>query len=560
MKKLGTLIGNTGNVTVSVAVVNSFSVRRGEFVRVKHYEREDDQELWVLGRIIGAKRENVMFDPRLGEGLAEVELVFRQPAGETNFAMMEIIGYKDPETQEVRMPRRPLDPGSPVYAVDKEFLSEFYEYIPETSIHLGNLVGYERGSNIVPVYLDIDKIVTEHLAVLAMTGSGKSYTVGRIIERMLAQANASILVFDSHGEYGAAFRGGELRFNRDEVIDMASDAEDLRTLRQSIRQLQEAGGGIHVYTPNDTRFYQKYANKCNGLALQLDQMDIDDMLEIFPDMSEAQQRVLGLALRYWIETTSSPRDTNALVSLLTERLDELTHWKQLYDSERKVLNERSASIVSLRLKRLITEAKSFYEPGRKPFNVKDVVGCLRTTNPRDHFGRIAIVDLQGVAKSSAQVIVALIMNEVLKASVDKEDPIAPVFIVIEEGHNFAPAKEAAISKNVIKKTAAEGRKFGVGIGIISQRPSKLDPDVTSQCNTIITMRIKNPDDQRFIRSSSDFFSEMDIQELPALSTGEALVSGRAILAPLVVKVGTKVLVHGGESPKVTATWKSRRVD
>ena len=71
----------------------------------------------------------------------------------------------------------------------------------------------------------------------------------------------------------------------------------------------------------------------------------------------------------------------------------------------------------------------------------------------------------------------------------------------------------------IKRIASEGRKFGVGFSIISQRPSKLDPDVTSQCNTIITMRLKNPDDQRFMAKTSDMFSKADIDELPSLSTG-----------------------------------------
>ena len=131
-----------------------------------------------------------------------------------------------------------------------------------------------------------------------------------------------------------------------------------------------------------------------------------------------------------------------------------------------------------------------------------------------------------------------------------------IFIVVEEGHTFAPAQEASISRAVIKKIAAEGRKFGVGLAIISQRPNKLDADVTSQCNTIIAMRIKNPDDQRFIAKTSDYFSEADLRELPSLSTGEALVTGRAILAPLVVKVGPKTLIHGGESPDVVKVWRS----
>ena len=71
------------------------------------------------------------------------------------------------------MPRRPLDPGSKVFGVDYAFLRQFYQLSEETSIHIGNLVGYERGPEAVPIYLDVNTLATEHLAVLAMTGSGK---------------------------------------------------------------------------------------------------------------------------------------------------------------------------------------------------------------------------------------------------------------------------------------------------------------------------------------------------------------------------------------------------
>jgi DNA helicase HerA-like ATPase len=93
--------------------------------------------------------------------------------------------------------------------------------------------------------------------------------------------------------------------------------------------------------------------------------------------------------------------------------------------------------------------------------------------------------------------------------------------------------------------------------IVSQRPSKLDADVTSQCNTLIVMRLKNPDDQNFIVKASDMLSRHDIDELPALSTGEALVSGRSIPAPLLIRVGTKALQHGGESPDVLKEWNPK---
>jgi uncharacterized protein len=145
-------------------------------------------------------------------------------------------------------------------------------------------------------------------------------------------------------------------------------------------------------------------------------------------------------------------------------------------------------------------------------------------------------------------------SSALVGASSKTDRIRPCFIVYEEAHNFAPAGEPAVSHRIIKKIAGEGRKFGVGFAVVSQRPSKLDPDVTSQCNTLIAMRLRNPDDQRFIAKTSDMVSAADLDQLPGLSTGEALICGRSIPAPLLVRIGTKALVHGGESPEVLNVW------
>ena len=101
----------------------------------------------------------------------------------------------------------------------------------------------------------------------------------------------------------------------------------------------------------------------------------------------------------------------------------------------------------------------------------------------------------------------------------------------------APARGNAINHRIIKRSPERGRKFGVGFGIVSQRPSKLDSDVTSQCNTLITMRLKNPDDQRFIAKASDMVSKTDLDELPNLSTGEALVCGALSLRHFLLRVG-----------------------
>jgi len=551
---IGKLVGNTGQANkLTVALRTSFSARRGEFVRIAHQEREADPRLDVLGRIVSLSRSNILFSQALGEGISEVEVLPQSRiSGETVYGTIELVGFKDPYTAEIRIPRRPLNPGTKVYGVDYAFLTSFYEFSEDTSIHLGNLVGYEKGDNIVPVYLDANTLVTEHLAVLAMTGSGKSYTVGRIIERLVAQLNASVVVFDPHGEYGKAFRGGKVTFNeRLDRVEDRRDREKLDEIQKQLLSLQERGGGITVYTPQIQSFSEKYAGQNRQLALQLDHFDVDEFSGVLPGLTEPQQRVLDVALRYWKENFDEPRDIQELFSVLDD-LERLKTWVTQSGSqgEASALKGGSANIAAIRLRRMINEAQSFYSAAAgEPFDVYAMVG-----DDSEQFGRLCIVDLQGLSTTARQVIVALISSELMKAAGDKQRPARPVFVVYEEGHNFAPNGEASISKNIIKRIAAEGRKFGVGFAIVSQRPSKLDSDVTSQCNTIVAMRIKNPDDQRFIQKTSDFFSAADLAELPTLSTGEALVCGRAIIAPLVVKVGTKALIHGGESPRVCERW------
>ena len=552
-KYIGKLVGNTGNPNdLKIALEDSFSAKRGEFVKIRHKESNIEPETYVLGRIVSISRNNILYNSNMGEGLSQLEILpGAQVTGETLFGTIELVGFRDSSGQ-IKIPRRALDPGEKVYGVDYDFLSSFYRFDENTSLHIGNLIGYDRGENIVPVYLDVNKLVTEHLAILAMTGSGKSYTVGRIIERLVAQMNGTVIVFDVHGQYGKAFSKGELHFNEDlDHIEDKKDKDSILRIHENLKKLQEIGGGIKVYTPQIDSFDYKYMNKNKHLALQFDRLDMDDLSSILPGLTEPQERVLDVAIRYWIaKYNNPPRDIQDLREILAGDLEELRDWEELSPAEAKALNARSAAVAAAKLGRVINEARSFYTRAiGEPSDIYDMVG-----EKGDSKGRLVIIDLQGLSDDARQIITALISSEIMRAAADKRRQTRPCFLVYEEGHNFAPAGVACISKKIIKKIASEGRKFGVGFSIISQRPSKLDPDVTSQCNTIITMRLKNPDDQRFMAKTSDMFSKADIDELPSLSTGEALICGRSIPAPLLVKVGTKALIHGGESPEVLNEW------
>ena len=551
---LGTLVGNTGDPTkVMMVMSSSFSARRGEFVRISHQERDSEPACDVLGRIASISRVNALYDAGMGSSLTELELMpGARVTGESVVGKIELIGFNDPTTGQIRIPRRPLDPGAKVQTVDYHFLSAFYEFDEQSGLHIGNLVGYDRGENIVPVYLDVNKLVTEHFAVLAMTGAGKSYTVGRIIERLVALHNGTVIVFDPHGEYGRALLGGKIQFGSHESgIDDPRDQRSLPIIQESLRRLTEAGAGIMVYTPQSPAFRHKYAGQNRELALQFDHFEMDDISQILPGLTEPQQRVLDVAIRYWrtVDATE-PRDINRLRHFLSDGLDDVRQWDELSQAEAAALNSRSAAVASMKLSRVLAEAQAFYSAAlSEPTNIYEITG-----RPSDRNGRLVVIDLQGLSDTAKQIITALISSEVLQAASSKSDPIRPCMLIYEEGHNFAPAGQAAVSHRIIRKIAGEGRKFGVGFAVISQRPSKLDPDVTSQCNTLIVMRLKNPDDQRFIARTSDMVSQADLDELPSLSTGEALIFGRSIAAPLLVKIGTKALMHGGESPDVLRVW------
>jgi len=371
---LGTLVGNTGDPTkVMMVMASSFSARRGEFVRISHQERDDEQTCDVLGRIASISRVNALYDAGMGSSLTELELMpGARVTGESIVGKIELIGFNDSTTGQIRIPRRPLDPGAKVQTVDYHFLSAFYEFDEQTGLHIGNLVGYDRGENVVPVFLDVNKLVTEHLAVLAMTGAGKSYTVGRIIERLVALHNGTVIVFDPHGEYGRAMLGGKLQFNNQQAgSDDPRDRRTIPLIQESLQRLTESGAGIVVYTPQIQSFRHKYAGKNRELALQFDHFEMDDISQILPGLTEPQQRVLDVAIRYWRSADSAePRDINRLRHFLSDGLDEVRQWDELTQAEAAALNSRSAAVASMKLSRVLSEAQAFYSAAlSEPTNI-----------------------------------------------------------------------------------------------------------------------------------------------------------------------------------------------
>jgi DNA helicase HerA-like ATPase len=179
-------------------------------------------------------------------------------------------------------------------------------------------------------------------------------------------------------------------------------------------------------------------------------------------------------------------------------------------------------------------------------------------------GQCTILQLNEIDRREQQVIVATLLRrvyqarmETVKGKLDRGDPSHlpyPVFCLLEEAHNYAPANADAVSSEVLKTILSEGRKFGVGIGLITQRPGKLDSDVLSQCMTQCIMRITNPIDQNRIAESIESVGRDLLQELPNLSKGQVVVSGASVNTPVLIKVRRRITPHGGQDLDAPAEW------
>lgn len=134
----------------------------------------------------------------------------------------------------------------------------------------------------------------------------------------------------------------------------------------------------------------------------------------------------------------------------------------------------------------------------------------------------------------------------------KRNSIPPFVVVIEESHRYCPERGqgGAISSEIIRTIASEGRKFGMGLAIVSQRPARVEKNVVSQCNTQIILKTTNPNDVKAIVASVEGLTQGAADEIQRLPIGMAIVSGLPINAPLFVEVRVRKSSHGGRAAKV----------
>lgn len=500
--------------------------RIGEFVY--YTARDGEEERRILGNITSRRLvrnlpDAFLSDPQTPPSVVSSLIGLDGEGCELYEITVETIGYFSRRLGDFVNPRIPPQPGDPVYLASSATLSEVLS--PRRagesgSAHIGSLLTREAGE--VPVVLSVKDVVSTHLAILASTGSGKSYTAGVLVEELMLPHNrAAVLIVDPHGEYDTLRSIEEDGLFRDDRDSYAPEVRIFTHDRIKVRFSTLTEADVKYLLPEGTS---------------------DKMLHFL---------------------------SQAFRQLTNTRKNELWGYHDLRDAvvEQKYEgSERSESSNASSIEGLLWRLDSRFDKPNSIFSDAEHIPLGEMFRP----GRCTVLQLSDIEQNEQQVIVATLLRRVNKARMasvrgeavpgsDSDLPY-PVFTLLEEAHRFAPAGQTVVSTNILKQILSEGRKFGVGIGLITQRPGKLDQDVLSQCMTQVIMRIVNPIDQDTVAKSVEGAGRQLLDELPALTKGQAVISGVGVNTPVMCRVRARHTRHGGETfdaPAEWARWHSR---
>ena len=505
-------------------------LKNGEYV---YYELEVPNDLTqtaqrqrVLGRIM--KRVPLQLYP--DTFLAEPEIPPDQVAALVGYDSrsndlfelhVAIMGYYDPLTGSFINPWIPPQSGKQIYLADDEMLTSILSRKKTTqhgSATIGSLL--TRAPEAVPVVLSVKDVVSTHLAIIASTGAGKSYLASVIIEELMQPYNkASVLIIDPHGEYSTL----------DQIANFP--------------QFSEPGHGRGAGYQAQVRIY-----KPEQVKVRVSSLDMGDMRHLLSEMTEKQQHLLSRALR---EVRSKSQGTPWTIADLKKAVKAVSKSKE--DDDDGADDSGTVRALEWRLEQRFENSFTFDD-----YQHLDLHEIFKP-------GQCTVLQLNEVDERDQQVVVATLMRRLNKARMDTERGKVseghesylpyPVFVLLEEAHHFAPGGIDVVSTSILKQVLAEGRKFGIGVGLISQRPGKLNADVLSQCQTQCIMRIVNEIDQKSVAAAIEGVGRDLLDNLPALSKGQVIIAGAAVNTPVICRVRSRITKHGGESKDAPDMWE-----
>lgn len=466
--------------------------------------------------------------------------------------------------------------GDEVHMVLDSDLKIVYGYESENLITVGKLSSSES----IDVNLDIDKLVTRHSAVVGSTGSGKSTSVSGLL-RSICQSNgnennsARILLVDMHGEYASALKDISRVFSVDPIGDesklnipfWALPTEKLIDFLCGNINESSKNSMIEFITENKKESIKsneiKYINESKVTSFTPLPYNLNKLWYkfIFDDTATYLEKdFINPAYKDNIRGDASSLEPPKFIPPGTAS-------NPPFKKGNHVLTKQ----LNLMKARLLDSQYSFfvspegYTPDDNGKVSKDLDQLL--SEWLNHDKPISILDLSGMPSNQLDMLLGSIMSIVFEASLWGRNLKSglknnPVLFVLEEAHRYLSHNDDGLTKNLVQRIAKEGRKFGVGLMIISQRPSEVDDTILSQCGTLFALRLTNASDRSKVKAAmSDGLSSL-IDALPILRTGEAIIIGEAAKLPSRCKfrLPPDGFYPDSQDPLVSKSWSKLRND
>ncbi|WP_316173530.1 MULTISPECIES: ATP-binding protein [unclassified Bradyrhizobium] len=434
----------------------------------------------------------------------------------------------------------------------------------------GLTIGTVSSASGIPATLDLDRFVSRHCVIVGSTGAGKSNLVSVILETVGSAAfpSARVLVIDPHGEYAkiAPARSRVFRISPDE-------------------------GEHDLVVPYWALPFDELLTITFGAMSPTNEALVRDMVQ---EMKRAAAKLLA-----------SPPPAEAITADTPIPFSIRRLWFELDDYERQTFKNVAGQRVPTDVEqkgdpqKLISNVYPIHGPGGKePFKNPAPRGIgrqlelarSRLTDVRYAFlfdpkggyapdlaGRIeadidglvaswvghdkplTIVDVSELPSDVATDVVGLLLRIVYDtlfwaSALAVSGKSQPLLIVVDEAHRFLPDGGSNSCQRILTRVAKEGRKYGVGLTVVTQRPSEIDATIISQCGTMIALRTTNPSDRSRVAAAfpDDLGGLVDL--LPSLRTGEGLFVGEAMFVPSRVRVWLTQAPEGGAEPNVTTAW------
>jgi DNA helicase HerA-like ATPase len=466
-EELGTVISTLETPTTGQFsfVIKSSKVRKGQFVQA---QAEDGI---MLGAITEITRANRYFER--AESVAEYErsspIAEHFPTSDWEYTVALVKVHGTFRGAGIVRNTFPIAPGVKIYEADLQLLKDFLGFTDD-GLDVGSLENHNLTAK-----LSIDGLLQKHLAILAMSGSGKSYFTSVLLEELLSRkketGRIAMVVIDNHGEY-AGFRQSEFA--------------------------------------QATRVFEG-----KKMRIALAKVSPQMLSEWMPNMSGVQARELGKILKDLKKEMKEKQEAFGL-SELEARIN-----AQI--AKENVRAPMLSWIAELHGLGLIAKADcpklaDAIAPGRLAvFDLSDIDSLKKKQVIVSYFAR----KLFKQRKKGKIPPFVLIVEEAHNFAREKAE------------------RGSAISKNVIETIAREGRKFGASLCLISQRPVQLSTTALSQCNTNIILRVTNPYDIKHIGESCEGIDSYMLNSITTLRVGEALIVGEAVGCPVFIKVRKK---------------------